>query len=383
MGGKSVYKPVILNAGFSTGISTQDTMGHVLVYTDQYSNTKGYEINLTVNNADIGSDVYIYANAKKGGTVTIVHGEDKRSFEIRSYQIICVGVYDGTPYDVTIKYQDAPGTSVFVYGYQLDQAGYQNMLDVLGDEQLEVTSYTDTSLSGHIDAKEDGLLFLSIPYAEGWVAEVDGKEAEITPIQDALMGIKLEKGSHDINLKYAPKAVKEGALISVVSIFLIVLVAFVPALVRKLKKNKNVPVAVSGVAPAEGGNAPEVSVEEVPVAAILPEDTAEPKAEDIPAEAGGPYEEPVPFPYAFSLCRLPFKRLHRIHRISHGPGAFALLRVSFPRAGRAPVSAGIPTLRRTAGQLLGFQEPLCRTGRHAGRRREDVFRRRVQLYLRQ
>ena len=293
MGGKSVYKPVILNAGFSTGISTQDTMGHVLVYTDQYSNSKGYEINLTVNNADIGSDVYIYANAKKGGTVTIVHGEDKRSFEIRSYQIICVGVYDGTPYDVTIKYQDAPGTSVFVYGYQLDQAGYQNMLDVLGDEQLEVTSYTDTSLSGHIDAKEDGLLFLSIPYAEGWVAEVDGKEAEITPIQDALMGIKLEKGSHDINLKYAPKAVKEGALISVISIFLIVLVAFVPALVRKLKKNKNASVAVSGVAPAEGGNAPEVSVEEVPVAAILPEDTAEPKAEDIPAEAGGPYEEPV------------------------------------------------------------------------------------------
>ena len=293
MGGQSVYKPVILNSGFSTGISTQDAMGHVLVYTDQYSNAKGYEINLTVNNADIGSDVYIYANAKKGGTVTIVHGDEKRSFEIRSYQIICLGIFDGTPYEVTIKYQDTPGTSVFVYGYQLDQAGYQTMLDVLGDEQLEVTSYTDTSLSGHIEAKEDGLLFLSIPYSEGWTAEVDGREVEITPVQDALMGIKLEKGSHDITLKYSPRAVKEGVLISIVSIFLIALIALVPALIRKLRKNKKAEVAAASAVPAEGINAPEVSIEEVPVAAVMPEEPAEQKTEGVLAEAGGSEDEPV------------------------------------------------------------------------------------------
>ena len=296
MGADSVYKPVILNAGFSTGISTQDTVGHVLVYNDQYSNTKGYEINLVVNSADIGSDVYIYANAKKGGTVTITTGDSKKSFEIRSYQIICLGVYDGTPIEVTIKYQDVPGTSMFVYGYQLDQAGYQKMLKVLGDEQLEVTSYDDTSLSGHIEAKEDGLLFLTIPYSEGWTAWVDGKEAEITPVQDALMGIKLTKGSHDITLKYTPKAFKEGTLISIVSLFLIVLISFVPALVRKLKKNKKAALAVAAEAPSEGGNVQQASIEEVPVEAILPEEVI--SEEEKPGETAEPVsdkaEEPVP-----------------------------------------------------------------------------------------
>ena len=291
MGAESVYKPVILNAGFSTGITTQDTSGHVLVYTDQYSNSKGYELSLTVDNADIGSDVYIYANAKKGGTVTITSGEAKRSFEIRSYQIICLGVFDGTPIDVTIKYQDAPGTSMFVYGYQLDQAGYQTMLEVLGDEQLEVISYDDTSITGHIEVKEDGLLFLSIPYSEGWTAEVDGREVEITPIQDALMGIKLEKGSHDIKLKYTPRAFKEGALISIVSVFMIVLISFIPALVRKIKKNKK--AAVTAQVQAEGGNVPISPVEEVPVAAIMPAEPEAPKPEEGQDTVNEAAEEPA------------------------------------------------------------------------------------------
>ena len=128
---------------------------------------------MSITEADIGSDVYIYANARKGGNVTITRGNIVQKFEIRSYQIICLGIFDGTPIDVTVKYTESPGTSNFVYGYQLDQEGYAQMLSVLGDEQLEVTSYDSTSLSGHIEVLEDGLLFLSVPYSEGWSAEVD------------------------------------------------------------------------------------------------------------------------------------------------------------------------------------------------------------------
>ena len=126
--------------------------------------------------------------------------------------------------------------------------------------------------------KED---VVTIPYSEGWTAEVDGKPAEITPVQDALMGIKLTKGSHDITLKYTPKAFKEGALISLVSVFLIVLISFVPALVRKLKKNKKTALAVAAEVPSEGENLQQAPIEEVPVEAILPEET---KPEDVIAE---------------------------------------------------------------------------------------------------
>ena len=278
MGAGDVYKPVTLVTGDSMGLSTTDKRAEVVVYGSSSSIPKdGYSFTLTVEDADVGSDVYVYVNAKKGGNVTVTTGNNVRKFEIRSYQIISLGVFDGTPMELYVKYQDAPGSSLFAYGYQLDQEGYAKMLETLSDEQLEVTAYDSTSLSGHIDVKEDGFLFLSIPYSEGWSAEVDGKPSEIIPVQDALMGIDLDKGSHEIKLSYVPAGFREGMIISILSVFFIVLLAAVPASVSKIRKNKNDAGAVMASGEAEGGPDAEV-IEEVPVSEIT--DNGE-KEEDI------------------------------------------------------------------------------------------------------
>jgi len=267
MGADDVYKPVMLNLEKSSGLTSVDRRSSVFSLTSS-SNVQSneYSFTLTIDDADIGSDIYFYANSKKGGNATIKCGDKTRKFELRSFQIIPVGVYDGTPIEVYVKYSESPGSSLVIYGYQLDRAGYDKMLEVFSDEQLMVTDYDSTSLSGHIDVKEDGLLFLSIPYAEGWSAEVDGETAEITPIQDALMGIKLTKGSHDIKLKYTPAGFKEGLLVSSVSVVLIAALTIIPAIFRKKKAGKISAasieeVSVSDVIP-ENGNTGEATAEE-------------------------------------------------------------------------------------------------------------------------
>ena len=262
MGVADVYKPVILSTGVANGLNTSDNDERVIVY-NLSNGAKEYKFSLTVYEADIGSDVYIYANSKKGGTVSVTNSNKTQTFEIRSYQIISLGVFDGTPINVNVKYHESPGSSVFVYGYQLDQEGYQNMLDVLGDEQLEVDSYDTTSLSGHINVNEDGLLFFSIPYAEGWTAEVDGKAVETVAIQDAFLGIMLGKGSHDIKISYTPAGFKAGLAITCVSLFCIAVLIAVPLILDKVRKNKKA---------QEEQKATEAVIEEVPVAAILPEE---------------------------------------------------------------------------------------------------------------
>ncbi len=270
MGAPDVYKPVVITTNSSSGLSTTDKHDDVIVYSAAGSAPNdGYSFSITVDDADMGADIYIYANAKKGGNVTITNNGSVQKFEIRSYQIICLGTYQGTPIELTVKYSENPGSSVFVYGYQLDRAGYDKMLEILGDEQLEVTAYDSTSLSGHIDVKEDGLLFLSIPYAEGWSAVVDGEQAEVVSIQDALMGIRLGSGSHDITIRYTPAGFKEGLLISAVSVFAIALMFVIPAITGKAKKNKET-VAAAGVsdAAAEMDKSEEV-IEEVPVTEII------------------------------------------------------------------------------------------------------------------
>ena len=286
MGTEPVYKPVILEANNANGLSTSDKSGKVLVYSAS-NNSKEYTFSFTVSDADIGSDVYVYANSRKGGNVTITHGKDIRKFEIRSYQIIPLGVFDGTPFEVTVKYFESPGSSNFVYGYQLDRNGYDNMLAVLGDEQLMVDSYDSTSLTGHIDVKEDGLLFLTIPYAEGWTAEVDGQSAEIVPIQDALMGIRLTAGHHDVTIRYVPAGFKAGLMISVVSVFFMVMIAAVPVILKKSRKHDAKAVPAVATAAAAAGDEP--VIEEVPVSEIMAEENdKEDSAEKDSAEEPAP-----------------------------------------------------------------------------------------------
>ena len=286
MGAEDVYKPVKLVAGETSGLMTVDRESSIMAFTisNNVPNNE-YSFNVTIDDAEIGSDVYIYANSKKGGSVTIECGDATRKFEIRSFQIISCGVFDGTPIHVYVKYSESPSSNIALYGYQLDRAGYDHMLEKFSDEQLNVTAYDTTSLSGHIDVKEDGLLFLSIPYAEGWSAEVDGEKAEIVSIQDALMGIRLNAGSHDISLKYTPAGFKGGLLISIVSITLIAGIILVSHIAGKNKEGKAEAAGTSETAsvPAEG-NVPEQSlekpeeapeakasepIEEVPVAAVM------------------------------------------------------------------------------------------------------------------
>ena len=234
MGACDVYKPVTLIAGDTSGLNTVDAKSQVMAFT--VSNnvpSNEYSFNVTIEDADIGSDIYLYANSKKGGNVTIEHGDQKRKFEIRSFQIISCGVFDGTPIHVYVKYSESPSSNITLYGYQLDRAGYDQMLKILSDEQLEVTKYDATSIEGHIEVKEDGLLFLSIPYAEGWCAVVDGEEAEIVPIQDALMGIRLKAGSHNVSLKYTPAGFRLGLVVSLVSVLLIVSIICVPIIIKR------------------------------------------------------------------------------------------------------------------------------------------------------
>ena len=282
MGADNVYKPVTLITGETSGLNTVDRESQALAFTvsNNVPNNE-YSFNVTIEDADIGSDIYLYANSKKGGSVTVECGDTTRKFEIRSYQIITCGVFDGTPIHVYVKYSESPSSNITLYGYQLDRAGYDNMLEKFSDEQLSVTKYDTTSIEGHIDVKEDGLLFLSIPYAEGWTAVVDGKETEIVPIQDALMGIRLSQGSHDVALKYTPAGFKAGLLISAASVVMIAAVIAVSSFISKKKNSKILEAqATAGNTPAapvqEGSaevvnNVPAEAIEEVPVAAVIAE----------------------------------------------------------------------------------------------------------------
>ena len=94
--------------------------------------------------------------------------------------------------------------------------------------------------------KNDELLFLSIPYDEGWSFRVDGKPAECEKIAKGFMALRIGKGQHEIEMKYFPPGLKLGILISVLALIIFAL-AFTPLgrpiqrKVASLKKEEEIP----------------------------------------------------------------------------------------------------------------------------------------------
>ena len=111
--------------------------------------------------------------------------------------------------------------------YQLNDKVVQQAFDTLNAQTMQLTDMTDRKIEGKIQVPNAGRLILSVPADEGWTLYVDGKETEIEPLADALVGVHLEKGSYTIKLCYTTPGLKVGAGISLGAVILFLISACV------------------------------------------------------------------------------------------------------------------------------------------------------------
>lgn len=112
--------------------------------------------------------------------------------------------------------------------FMVDMKLYQKFIKKINESKMEFIDYqNDAHFSGKIIMHNNGILFTTISNDDGWNISVDGKKTSITPILDGLIGINLTKGEHIIEFNYYPPGLKEGLVITSVSI-LFSLVVFIP-----------------------------------------------------------------------------------------------------------------------------------------------------------
>ncbi len=116
---------------------------------------------------------------------------------------------------------------------------YADRVEALKANPMKNESITEDTVSGTVSVPEEGgILRLAIPYAQGWKAYVDGKETELLNVDIKYMGIRLQKGEHEIRLIYQTPYLRLGMLISAVSVFLFILgITALPWILRRRKKN--------------------------------------------------------------------------------------------------------------------------------------------------
>ena len=205
-----VFEPLELSFNSATGVKA-DGGNERTGYKYTFEENKA-EIILTIKNANPGDHLYLYAVSSKAPQVIIndqlKHSTDatETKYTARTYQFMDLGYCEkNTNKLVTLKFNDSKLTgNLWLQCARVCEDGYKEMVEKLSDEQMKVLSYDSTHVEGVITAQEDGVLFLTIPYDESWVASVDGQPATLEPIDDALMGIRLKAGTHNISLSYKP-----------------------------------------------------------------------------------------------------------------------------------------------------------------------------------
>lgn len=75
-------------------------------------------------------------------------------------------------------------------------------------------TYDSYGFTAEIRADKDNLVFFSVPYDDGFTAEVNGREADIIKVDAGFMAVPVKKGENHIVFHYETPGLKAGAVIS-------------------------------------------------------------------------------------------------------------------------------------------------------------------------
>ena len=115
-----------------------------------------------------------------------------------------------------------PLEDIELFALPLDQ--YPEQVEKLRAEPLENVDISANRIAGTVDLSEDKVLCLTVPYEKGWSAFVDGQQMDIMRANYAFMGLSLNAGHHDIEFRYHLPYLKEGLLLSGISLGLTLIV---------------------------------------------------------------------------------------------------------------------------------------------------------------
>ena len=181
-------------------------------------------------NAPETKQMYLFMYANRSYKTKVTVNETTVEYETRRGMTIDLGVLEkGTEIKLEFEVQKAKDGYFNLQAVTFDEALWQDAYAKLADEQLTITSFSDTKIKGNINALDDGFIYTSIPYEPGWTVKVDGEKVLIEALKNAMIVVDVEAGYHEIEFSYVPNGLIHGLVISFISLIgFILLIRFSP-----------------------------------------------------------------------------------------------------------------------------------------------------------
>ena len=110
----------------------------------------------------------------------------------------------------------------------LDNEEYDNFAEnssSLNANSCNVISFSSDNIKMKANIEDQqAMLSFSIPYDEGWMVFVDGEKVDTSKVNISLLGVKLTKGEHIVEIKYVSKSFVVGCGITALSVIAIALI---------------------------------------------------------------------------------------------------------------------------------------------------------------
>jgi len=193
------------------------------------------ELQIKIENTDVEKYLYILGlefidtenNIEENNTPVVIrlaYGNNNKLiyYYTRQYQ------YYAGRHDFSICLNDAdelvvkfPYPGIYTFD-ELSFAGinftsYNEDINRLKKDKIENLIIGNDSVELVINASKDEYLLFTIPYTKGWDCYVDGDKVELLQANEIYSAIKLDKGYHQIQLKYHTPLLGVSTLISMIS----------------------------------------------------------------------------------------------------------------------------------------------------------------------
>ena len=115
----------------------------------------------------------------------------------------------------------------------------KNNFDSLKLNVFKITSFSQTDIKGNVNIDKSKMLYLSIPFDDGWAISENGKHLNKVILSNGMTGLFLDPGNHNLELIYTSANMKKGSIILIISVLVfLVLLAYTKFKNVKIQNSK-------------------------------------------------------------------------------------------------------------------------------------------------
>lgn len=203
-------------------VATSDGIMYLYVETNEFTDMK-----ITLNGET--TDYYVYGD---GTYRTYELGEVKKG----DVATITIGGYDPI---ISLGGVYAMDTTNFTAtGYTVDMANFEKAYDKLDSmSDTEILEFDDTYVKANVTSyTENGIIYIPTTNDGGWSLYIDGEQVQTYKHSGGQIIARISEGEHIVEMKYCPVGFVPGAIITGVSV--VILVAWAIIATKRFKKEE-------------------------------------------------------------------------------------------------------------------------------------------------